>query len=444
MPQRSPLTFAAAIAVLLLAGMTFGASLWLLAAYAGTLVVASGFWLASRWTGAAVARRSDGPEEFELGDEFEVLVEITNRSRLPIGWLLVEDLLPRSAIHLRPPGLEIIGDRIAVFFLWPGQTRRLNYRIRCRRRGYYQIGPTVLETGDLMGLSRRYRVAAPPRFALVFPRQVPLAGYDIASPRPIGEIRIRDAVIQDPTRIRGIRKWQLGDPLRSVHWAATARTGTLHSKVYEPTSIAGATLVLDLNSRSNPTRHEPIRSDLAASLACSIAATLYELNQPVGLLSNGRDAADRIRIEGIAHDYRTRGAAQAESSMRDKDDRLRPVIVDADRGPSHFQELRRVLARLELSDGLSLGEVLVSNQPRLAHDTTLILILPHCDRPTSALLIDMKRRGWAITVVINTPDINDFAASSGPLLAAGIGALHLANEEMLPLVTRRASIRGIA
>jgi len=444
MPQRSALTFAAAIAALLLAGMTFGGSLWLLAAYAGVLIVASGFWLTSQWAKGATARRRVGPGEFEIGDEVKVVVEITNRSRLPIGWLLVEDLMPSRAIAVRPPGLEIVGSRMAVFLLWPGQTRSLDYRVICRRRGYFQIGPTLAETGDLMGLSRRYHVVAPPQFALVFPRQVPLAGYDIGSPRPIGEIRIRDAVVQDPTRIRGIRKWQIGDPLRSVHWAATARTGMLHSKVYEPTSIAGATLVLDFNSQTNPSRDEPIRSDLAASLACSIAAALYELNQPVGLLSNGRDAADRIRSEGIDHDYRTRGAARDGAAMRDADDRLRPVIANADRGPAHFGELRRLLARLELSDGLSLGETLVGNQSRLAHDTTLIVISPRCDHSTSAMLIDMKRRGWAITVVINTQDINDYAASSGALLAAGIESIQLADEASLPLVTSRASIRGIA
>lgn len=442
MPQRSRLTFAAAIAALLLAGMTFGASLWLLAAYAGVLMVGVGFWLASRWHQAALAVRHAGPSEREIGESFEVIVDIRNASRLPIGWILVEDLLPRQAIAVRPLGLEVSGSRMEVLFLWPGQTRQLRYTVTCRRRGYFQIGPTVLETGDLMGLSRRFRVGTEPQFVLVYPHQVPLAGYDVASPRPIGEIRIRDAVMQDPTRIRGIRKWQIGDPLRSVHWAATARTGTLHSKVYEPTSMAGATIVLDLHRDTNPGHHEPVRSDLAVSLACSVAATLYELNQPVGLLSNGRDAADRIRTEGFDTDFRTRDAVRSGVSMRERDDRLRPLIIDTDRGPAHFEEIRRALARVELSGGLPIGDTIVGNQSRLAHDATLLVILQVCDRQTAALLIDMKRRGWSVTVVINTSDINDYAASSGPLIAAGIETLHLTDEAALPLVTRRASIRG--
>ncbi|RPH80012.1 MAG: hypothetical protein EHM77_05375, partial [Planctomycetaceae bacterium] len=75
MPQRSRLTFAAAIAALLLAGMTFGASLWLLAAYAGVLMVGVGFWLASRWHQSAVAVRHGGPSELEIGKSFDVIVD---------------------------------------------------------------------------------------------------------------------------------------------------------------------------------------------------------------------------------------------------------------------------------------------------------------------------------------------------------------------------------
>ncbi len=421
--------------------MLFGASLWLLAAYAGVLMIAAGLWFSAQWHRGAVAIRHEGASELEIGQSLEVVIEVTNRSPIPIAWLLVEDLLPQGAIAVRPPALRVEGSRIEVFFLRRGETRRLQYRVICQRRGYFQIGPTVLETGDLMGLSRRYRIGTPPQYLLVYPRQVPLSGYDIASPRPIGEIRIRNAVIQDPTRIRGIRKWQLGDPLRSVHWAATARTGTLHSKVYEPTTMAGATLVLDLHRDSNPAHHEPVRSDLAISLAGSVAGVFYEIGQPIGLLSNGRDAADRIRTEGFDNDFRTRQAAQRSVVMRSDDDRLRPVIEPADRGPAHYQQLRRVLARLELSDGIGIGETLIGAQQRLAHDTTLIVVVPRCPPQLAALLIGMKRRGWGIAVVINTPDINDFAGDAGPLQADGIETLHLADEATLPHVMRRVTTR---
>ena len=152
-----------------------------------------------------------------------------------------------------------------------------------------------------------------PHYITVLPNIVTLNSYEIGSRRPIGEIRMRDNIMDDPTRLRGIRQWQAGDPMRSVHWAATARTGTLHSKIYEPSSIIGATLILDLHTSSNPKNHEPIRSDLAITAAASIAHSLHDANEPFGLATNGRDAADRIRLEGWTGDHRVRDEARSSA-----------------------------------------------------------------------------------------------------------------------------------
>ena len=57
------------------------------------------------------------------------------------------------------------------------------------------------------------------------------------------------------------------DPENRLHWRATARTGELHSKVYEPTSLAGATVLLDFHQDGYPRRNEPHRSELAITTA---------------------------------------------------------------------------------------------------------------------------------------------------------------------------------
>ena len=46
--------------------------------------------------------------------------------------------------------------------------------------------------------------------------------------------------------------------------------------------------------------------------AVSLANAVYEMGQQVGLVTNGRDAADRIRQEGCEHDPRTRQAARQD------------------------------------------------------------------------------------------------------------------------------------
>src|SRR5262249_15486150 len=137
-----------------------------------------------------------------------VLVSIRNTGKLPIAWLLVEDLLPRRAMIHDPPNLRLTGRSVTMMMLKSGASKTMLYQMTCNRRGYYQLGPTVCETGDLFGLHRRFLVTTPPTFLTVYPDVVPLAGYDIASKRPIGEVVVTHRLFEDPTRIAGVREYQ--------------------------------------------------------------------------------------------------------------------------------------------------------------------------------------------------------------------------------------------
>src|SRR5207245_7842300 len=122
-----------------------------------------------------------------------------------------------------------------------------------------------------------------------------------------------------------------------IHWRATARAGALHSKIYEPSTLAGATLVLDFHRAGYARQGEPHRSELAVTAAVSIANAVYEMGQQIGLVSNGRDAADRIRLEGWEHDFRTRQAAHQNRAVREENARLQPIVVQTRRGIEQFE-----------------------------------------------------------------------------------------------------------
>lgn len=440
-----------AISALLLVGMLFGASLWVLAAMVAGVLLAINHYLAKTWSSQTftvrrgqvqeTSQRATSDLEATIGTRIPVSLMVQNRGKIPVLWILVEDLLPRQAMGSSRPMLEIIGERLQVMFLWGGESKELSYQIICKRRGYFQVGPTVMETGDMMGLYRRYRVTNDPQYVTVLPEVVPLQTYEIGSRRPIGEIRMRESIMDDPTRLRGIRHWQPGDPMRSVHWAATARTGQLHSKVYEPSSIIGATLVLDLHQQTTPSEHEPVRSDLAITTAASIAAMLHDQNEPVGLATNGRDAADRIRQEGWSGDHRVRGQAASAATMHGKSDRLRPIILPPSRGPLNIQDIHRNLARLERTDGLTLAELLVECESNLSADTTLLVILQQASEISIGALIGLARRGRAVAVIVNTHDINDYSVIAGPLIAERIPTHRLASYESIAEVCRQTLLR---
>ncbi len=423
-------------ALLLVVALVFRVGLVAYAMYTLLGVMLVSRFLARTWSEHLTARRECNRLSANVGETVAVVITIENKGSLPVAWLLVEDLLPRHALIYEPPNLRVSGKRLHLAMFKRRGRKTIHYQLTCNRRGYYQVGPLVLETGDLFGLHRRYRVATEPHFLLVYPQVQPLEGFDIASRRPIGEVRMSYRLFEDPTRVAGVRRYEAGDPLNRVHWRATARTGVLHSKVYEPSTVAGATVLLDFHTGAFDERHEPYRSELAVTAAASLANAVFQMGQQVGLVTNGRDAADRIRQEGWDFDIRSRSAAQQAAGMLATSDRLRPLVVETRRGPEQLMRILETLARVEPTDGLNLAQLVTEAASRLPRDATVVPILTAVSVETATALGSLRRRGFAVTAILNIFEEREFAEAAGKLLEERIESRHLKDETAVGTICR--------
>ncbi len=414
--------------LLLLIGLVFQLGLLIYAMYALLGVMLLSRFLAHSWIENITTQRHCSRATAEIGEKLAVAVDVKNTGSIPVAWLLLEDSLPKEALMQRPPRLHVDGRRMTLMQLGSGAQKSLRYQVQFKMRGYYQIGPLLLESGDLFGLHRRYRVATAPHHVLVYPRVVPLYGFDIASRRPIGEVRMTHRLFEDPTRISGVREYEFGDPINRIHWRATARTGKLHSKTFEPSSVAGISIVLDFHRDVYQETSEPHGSELAVTTAASLANAVYVLGQQTGLFSNGRDAADRIRIEGHRHEFRTRDAAREDAGMMSESDRLQPVVVPTRRGPEQLGQILEALARLELTDGLTFAQLLVETASRLPRDATIVAILSRADEQTALVLGNLKRQGFAVTAIVVMHDDKHYPETAGRLIAQGVDVRRVENE----------------
>lgn len=392
-------------------------------------------YLARRWVHNLSATRTCDATPREVDESTEVKVTLTNTGAIPIAWVLVEDLVPDFAVKARTPRLTVKGKRVHVVTLRGQQTKTIKYTVTFAMRGYYPLGPTLLETGDVFGLHRRHRVIGKPVYVMVYPKVVPLPKYDFASERPIGEIRLQNRLFEDPTRTAGVRQYVLGDPLQRVHWKVTARTGQLHCRVYEPTTLAGTTILVDFHTSGYHSRGEPHRSELAVTTAASLAYAVSMLNQQVGFASNGRDAADRIREESLDAEspetqtagHATREAARERFTMNDDSDRLRPVVVETRRGFDQFQKIREALARLEITDGMTFAQLCLEMSARMPRDATVIAILPQVSVESAIALGTLRRQGFAVTAILIGLDDNDKLVAHARLLAETVRDIRYAN-----------------
>ncbi|TNB73706.1 DUF58 domain-containing protein [Arthrobacter sp. BB-1] len=126
-----------------------------------------------------------------------------------------------------------------------GGISRYEYHLRSARRGQFLIGPVTAEFTDPFGLSLHRQAIDDGDVLTVTPAAVVLPLTGLAGARGndgITATRIRANPSDDDVMTREYRH---GDPMRRVHWAATARHGDLMVRQEESVTTPEATIIMD-------------------------------------------------------------------------------------------------------------------------------------------------------------------------------------------------------
>ena len=228
-------------------------------------------------------------------------------------------------------------------------TAEIAYRIETSERGDYTVGPFRVVVTDPLGLARAERSAPGEASLVVTPRITPLLDVAYAAQLDQGVSARRqlrsDRTVRDVTA----REYRPGDPLRHMHWRATAHHGELMVRQEEHQERSRALLLLDTRAESYLTaaerglaadpridrnRRELLgltalsRFEWAVEALASLAAFLDDQGVRVQLLDGGsRDAADADGLEEVLL-------------------RLARVDLSDDRADAHEALLRSVAAEL--------------------------------------------------------------------------------------------------
>ncbi|MBT2530788.1 DUF58 domain-containing protein [Arthrobacter sp. ISL-48] len=188
-----------------------------------------------------------------------------------------------------------------------GGTSRYEYQLRSAKRGQFVIGPVTAEFTDPFGLALHRQAIDDGDVLTVTPAAVELPVTGLAGARGndgVTATRIRANPSDDDVMTREYRH---GDPMRRVHWAATARHGALMVRQEESVTTPEATIILDqrfmafsggsasgFGGYAGADGHEMVSSDdfeWAVVATMSISAHLAERNYALRLLDVRGDAA---------------------------------------------------------------------------------------------------------------------------------------------------------
>jgi uncharacterized protein (DUF58 family) len=386
------------LAVLFLLGALF--QLPFLTSFSAALMVLIG--VAELWRRHAldqvVYRRKPYYKRAFPGEKVNLRLEVENNKLLPVSWVRIEDPWPQAVgpvdeSILAPSHVPNQGLLTHIFSLrWFERVKRA-YTLCFRNRGVYRVGPTRLRSGDLFGMFEQERELNNPAYLTVFPELVTMEELQLPAEDPFGDRKSRRRIFEDPNRPMGVREYRPEDSFRRIHWPATARTGDLQVKVYQPTSAQQ--MVVCLNVITFPRHWEGVYPPLLERLV-SVAATLVyqgvQMGYQVGLISNG---------------------CLAYSDQ--------PFRVPPNRSPHQLANLLQTLAAVTPMVTTSFEDFIVQEMPKVHYGASLMIVTAVTSPELSESLIKLKRHGRRVTLLS--------LAQEPPPMIPDVECVHLPFEE---------------
>jgi uncharacterized protein (DUF58 family) len=314
------------------------------------------------------------------GEQMAVQIEIENKKLLPVSWVRVTDTWPAAigptdATILSPSHIEATGEMINMYSLrWFQCIERL-YELTLRKRGLYHVGPAAIKSGDLFGMDETDLVIDKPDTVVVFPELLPISSIPLPTQDPFGSQRSVQRLFEDPTQTMSIRPYQPEDGFRRIHWPATARTGELQVKVFQP--VSARVMLICLNASTQAQFWLGVDQDRLEYLIKITATLAYQGimdGYSVGLLSNGC----------LAHSDR-------------------PFHLTPGRSTDHLAQVLSSLAAVTAFTLAPFESFLIQSMPKIPYGASLLVVSALITPELSASLLRLKRYRANITLLSIAP-----------------------------------------
>jgi uncharacterized protein (DUF58 family) len=328
------------------------------------------------------------------GEKTQVSITVGNHKLLPVSWLSADDSWPKEVgseneDDLAPSHLPNRGSLVNLYSLMPRQHITRSYTIVLHRRGVYEIGPLLLRAGDLFGLYEQAREIQNQEYLTVFPEMLPLENLKLPSEDPFGSLQAPRPLFEDPSRPMGIRPYHPEDGFRRIHWHATARTGQLQVKVFQP--VTARVMVICLNVTTELQYWMGYSPEILEQLVKITTTLVYhgsEDGYAVGLFSNGC----------LAH------ADQ-------------PFRIQPGRSPRQLAHLLQALAGVTPFTSASFETFLIRSMADIPFGSTLVIVTALLPENLQDTLLRLRRYRPNITLITT--------ASEAPPDLPGIRVLHM-------------------
>lgn len=296
----------------------------------------------------------------EEDDSLEIVLEVKNKSILPVSDFVLEDFLTCA------PAAEK-QKFVILDFLLPGSTNKLAYRCLCPQRGRYDLGPLTAYFFDPLGLfyfKEKYPVYSE---LYVYPRTFNIRKFPDLNRGCSPWLGIETSRVSgDDDEFYGVREYRRGDPLKKVHWMASARKNQLIVKEFQRQSFFRATVMFNLEKDENFGEGKESVAEYSIKIVASIAKYLINLGVSVEIISHAGEL----------------------------------VHIPFNKGAEHLEEILRFLSIAEPESRVSLLELFETFHRNILEDSSLIVVMTDKNQAFLPAMFSLGVRNVSLIPVI--------------------------------------------
>jgi uncharacterized protein (DUF58 family) len=350
-----------------------------LVAMLGALIIVIGLLMRLWWDHALrnlSYERSFSQRRAFYGDEVGMEITAINAKPLPLTRVdVIEQASPLVNVrdHTLSRNADTRNNNLnSMFSLGMYERVAHKYVLDCTHRGWQMFGPTTLVAHDPFGLNQRTMAVENRSGVLVYPRMVPMSNFVVSARQPLGDMKPSTPLVEDPMRVSGVRQYVPGDSPKRIHWLATARTGELQTRVFEPSASPVAAIFLDTITFSHLWEGQNSdRLELSIVLAASMARQMIAAKHQVGLYANAPIG-----------------------------DRSRSIRISPGRRGGQLQKILEHLAMLQPAFGQRIERMIGHELPRLPWGATVVVITSQVTPDFQRTLLRLARSGGAKRFVL--------------------------------------------
>jgi uncharacterized protein (DUF58 family) len=316
----------------------------------------------------------------QVGEIIAENYEVINRSILPKVWLKITD---KSGLKGGSGSRVITG-------IGSKQLRSYFAYTLLQQRGWFQLGPTQVESGDIFGLFLFLKSFTANTRLLVIPYMVDIQFFLAPSGILPGGFTLREKTLEVTPYAAGVREYVPGDPLKRIHWPSSARKQMLIVKEFERDPLAEVWIFLDARRSVHLRSEDADRPELpnmwwvnsnrafklpadtieyAISITASIAKYYIREKREVGLVSAGQSY----------------------------------TVLPAERGERQLGKILETLAILQPHGDMPLWALLYSQVGHLDRGSTVVLITPETEDIILTIATELVHRGLVPVFILINP-----------------------------------------